>query len=111
MIAVQELNDRRGACRLRVTGHTECQFAVPLVRDLGPVRIENITMNGIGLRVQQPVEVGMIMAIGIRNVPKAFDRVHLVHVAHVTAGPDGSFLVGGTLDPPLTYQEFAALVT
>jgi hypothetical protein len=51
------------------------------------------------------------MAICIRNAPKAFDRVYLVHVAHVTAQPNGAFLVGGTLDPPLSYQEFVSLVT
>jgi hypothetical protein len=54
--------------------------------------------------------VGSILAIGLRNVPKGFNRVHLVHVVHVTAQSGGSFLVGGTLDPPLTYQELTGLV-
>jgi hypothetical protein len=111
VIALLGANDNRAAHRLRVTANTECQFAVPLVADLGPARIENISMNGIGLQVREQVEVGAILAIGIRNVPKRFDRVHLVHVTHVTARADGSYLVGGTLDPPLTYQEFASLVT
>ena len=106
-----EPNDRRAETRFRVTGQTECQFAVPLIADLGAVRIENISMNGIGLQLQQKVEVGMILAIGLRNTPKAFDRVHLVHVAHVTATPGGAYVVGGTLDPPLTYQEFVSLIT
>jgi hypothetical protein len=33
----------------------------------------------------------------------------LVKVAHVTPVP-GGFLVGGTFNEPLTYQEFTALV-
>jgi hypothetical protein len=54
--------------------------------------------------------VGSIIAIGLRNVPKGFNRVHLVHVVHVTAQSGGSFIIGGTLDPPLTYQELTGLV-
>jgi hypothetical protein len=82
-----------------------------LLKDLGSVRIVNLSMSGIGLLFREKVEVGAIVAIGLRNVPKAFNRVHLVHVAHVTERPGGYYFVGGALDPPLTYQEFAALVT
>jgi hypothetical protein len=107
---LSEFADRRAVPRFRVTADTECQFAAPIVTDLGPLRIENISMTGIGLLLRAKVEVGDILAVGLRNKPKGFDRVLLVHVVHVTACPGGSFLVGGTLDPPLTYQELAALV-
>jgi hypothetical protein len=107
---VSEFTDRRAVPRFPVTADTECQFAAPIVKDLGPVRVEKISMTGIGLVLRGKVEVGAILAVGLRNKPKGFDRVLLVHVAHVTACPGGPFLVGGTLDPPLTYQELAALV-
>jgi hypothetical protein len=103
-------NDNRASPRFPVNADTECEFAVPLLTDLGSVRIVNLSMTGIGLLFGEKVEVGAILAIGLRNAPKAFNRIHLVHVAHVTARPGGYF-VGGTLDPPLTYQEFALLVT
>jgi hypothetical protein len=93
-----------------VTVNTQCQFAAPLVADLGEVRIENISMSGIALVLREKVEVGAVLAIGLRNALKGFDRVHLVHVAHVTARPGGSYVIGGTLDPPLTYQELSSLV-
>jgi hypothetical protein len=105
-----EPNDRRRAERFPVTADTECQFAAPLVTDLGAVRVINISMTGIGLRVAEPVEAGAILAVGLRNQAKGFNRVHLVHVVHVTPLAGGAFLVGGTLDPPLTYQELTALV-
>jgi hypothetical protein len=105
-----ESYDRRAAPRFPVTAGTECQFAASLVAELGSVRIENISMNGIGLHLQHRVAVGDILAIGIRNPAKSFDRVHLVHVTHVTARSGGGFLVGGTLDPPLTYTELTSLV-
>jgi hypothetical protein len=105
-----DANDRRGADRFPVTADTECQFAVPLVTELGAVRIVNLSMTGIGLRLGQAVEVGAILAIGLRNAAKGFNRVYLVHVAHVTPQPGGFFLAGGSLDPPLTYQELTALV-
>jgi hypothetical protein len=105
-----ETPDRRGAPRFPVSADTECQFAVPLVTDVGPVRVVNISMTGIGLQLNEQIEAGSILAIGLSNVPKGFNRVYLVHVVHVTAQPGGSFLVGGTLDPPLTYQELTGLV-
>ena len=105
-----DASDRRGADRLRVTAGTECQFAAPLFTDLGPVRVVDVSMTGIGLATEEAVEVGAVLAIGLRNQAKGFNRVHLVHVAHVTPRPGGSFLDGGTLDPPLTYQELTALV-
>jgi hypothetical protein len=103
-------NDRRYVDRFPVTADTECQFAAPLVTDLGAVRVINISMAGIGLRVAEPVEAGAVLAVGLRNPARGFDRVHLVHVVHVTPLAGGVFLVGGTLDPPLTYQELTALV-
>jgi hypothetical protein len=110
-VALPESRDNRAAPRFPVTANTDCQFALPLLTDLGPVRIENISMNGIGLQMRDKVDVGAILVLGIRNTPKAFDRVYLLHVVHVTPRPGGYFLVGGTLDPPLTYSEFVALVT
>jgi hypothetical protein len=107
---LRDSNDRRGGSRFAVGADTECQFAVPLVRDLGPVRVVDLSMTGIGLQLTEEVEVGSILAVGLRNVVKGFNRVHLVHVVHVTAQPGGSFLVGGTIDPALTYQELTALV-
>ena len=103
-------NDRREAHRFPVSADTECQFAVPLVTDVGPVRVLNISMTGIGLQLSEELEVGSILAIGLRNVPKGFNRVHLVHVVHVTPQSGGSFIIGGNLDPPLTYQELTGLV-
>ncbi len=103
--------EKRAAPRFPVTADTECEFAVPLLTDLGSVRIVNLSMSGIGLLFREKVEVGAILAIGLRNAPKGFNRVHLVHVAHVTARHDGYYVVGGALDPPLTYQEFTMLVT
>ena len=108
--ALPDSNDRREAQRFPVSANTECQFAVPLVTDVGPVRVLNISMTGIGLQLSEELEVGSILAIGLRNVPKGFNRVHLVHVVHVTAQSGGSFIIGGNLDPPLTYQELTGLV-
>jgi hypothetical protein len=93
-----------------VTATTRCEFASPLVKDLGPVVIHNISMDGIGLRLDRQVEDGAILAIGLVNEARGFNRIHLVHVTHVTALPSGGYLIGGKLDPPLNYQDLTALV-
>ena len=68
--ALPDSNDRREAHRFPVSADTECQFAVPLVTDVGPVRVLNISMTGIGLQLGEELEVGSIIAIGLRKVPK-----------------------------------------
>ena len=104
-----EPNDRRGAERFPVTRETTCAFVSPVVEDFGPARIKNISMDGIGLNLTRRVEPGTKLAVSITNPAKNFSKTVIVRVAHATA-EHGAFLVGGTFDTPLTYQELTALV-
>jgi hypothetical protein len=107
---MSDTTERRHTERFPVTATTKCEFAAPLVSDLGPVVIHNISMDGIGLRLSCKVDNGAVLAIGLVNEARGFNRVLLVHVFHVTALPGGAYLIGGRLDPPLTYQDLTALV-
>jgi hypothetical protein len=102
--------DRRGAERFPIGRDTQCQFASPVVEDFGPVRIQNVSTDGIGMLVTRKVEVGSLLAVGVANPAKSFARTWLVRVVHVTEQSKGSYLVGGTFATPLTYEELTAVV-
>ncbi|MCI0379582.1 MAG: PilZ domain-containing protein [Gemmataceae bacterium] len=102
-------SDRRNSERFPVTGETICPFAGK-VHDIGVTKIKNVSMEGIGLILSKPVEVGSLLAVTIVNKSKSFHRVTLVKVAHVTPQMSGHYLVGGTFDTALSYQDLTALV-
>jgi PilZ domain len=101
--------DRRAAERFPVTRDTACTFVSPVVENFGAGRIKNISMEGIGLLLSRPVEPGTLLAVTVSNPAKQFAKTLVVRVAHATGQP-GAYLVGGTFQSPLTYQELTALV-
>jgi hypothetical protein len=100
--------DRRASDRLPVNAGTGCSFVGP-VQDVGPGRVRDVSMEGIGLLLAHRVEIGCTLAIALANPERGFAKTLLVRVAHVTAVP-GGFLVGGSFTAPLTYQELTTLV-
>jgi hypothetical protein len=103
--------DRRAAERLAVSPGAACTMAGQ-VTDLGPTKLRDVSMTGIGLVVSRRVEVGSLVVLNIASSETAsykFSKTVLVKIAHVTP-THGGFLVGGTLAEPLTYQEFTAMV-
>lgn len=101
--------DARVAERFTVNRNTTCSFALPVVDDLGSVKIRDVSMNGVGLLVERRVEVGSLLVVGLVNQAKGFAQTLIVQVTHVTPAA-GGFLVGGTFLTPLTYQEMTSLV-
>jgi hypothetical protein len=96
-------DDRRAGERFPVNADTTCPFLSPVAEDFGPVRIRDVSMQGIGLLVSRRVEVGALLAVVLENKARGFSKTVLVRVAHVT--PLGSgFVVGGNFATPLTYQ-------
>jgi hypothetical protein len=106
-----DTTDRRAAERLAVSAAAGCTYAGRVAEDLGPIKIRDVSMTGVGLMTGRSLEVGSLLAIGIAGNGAAykFNKTVLVKVAHVTPVP-GGFLVGGTFAEPLTYQEFTSLV-
>lgn len=101
--------DRRASERFPVTTDTSCSFIAPVAEDFGPAKIQNLSMEGIGLLLSKRVEPGTLLTVTLSNSAKNFIKTLLVRVVHVTTQRGGS-LVGGTLETPLTYQEFTSLV-
>lgn len=101
--------DRRAAERIPVNTGTACSRVARMVEDLGPVKIRDVTMQGIGLLLMRSVPDGSMLVITLTNKDKGIAKTLMVQVAHVTTVP-GGFLAGGTFVEPLTYQEFTSLV-
>ena len=101
--------DRRAAERMAVSATTSCGFAGPVTEDFGPAKIRDVSMEGVGLLLMRQVAVGSLLAVTISNPNQKLSKTVLVRVVHVTA-VHGGYLVGGTFNEPLTYQEFTALV-
>jgi len=101
--------DRRASERIPVNSGTGCAFAGKVVSDVGPVKIRDVSLEGIGLVLLRPLKVGDLLAIVLENASRGLAKTILVNVAHVTTVP-GGFLIGGSFAEPLTYQEFTALV-
>jgi hypothetical protein len=104
-----ESADRRATERYPVNQDSSCPFLSPVTEDFGPVRIRDVSMQGVGLLLNRKVEQGALLTIVLENLARGFNKTVLVRVAHVT--PLGSsFLVGCSFVTPLTYQEMSTLV-
>jgi hypothetical protein len=101
--------DRRESERFPVNPDAACTFAAPVVEDLGAARLRDVSMQGIGLLTARRVQPGTLLAVSLANPAKGFARTVLVRVVHVTP-QSGGWLVGGTFETPLAYQEMTALV-
>jgi hypothetical protein len=105
-----DYKEKRMAERFAVAAHVTCSFASPVLEDFGPVKIKNASLTGVGLITPQVLDPGILLAIKLVNPAKNFTKTALVRVAHVTPMSEGTFLVGGNLDTPLTYDELCMLV-
>src|SRR5262245_9895051 len=103
-------SDRRREERFPVNADTSCTFVSPVVEDFGPAKLKNISASGIGLLLTRRVEPGTMLAVSLSNPGRRFSKTVLVRVMHVTAQHGGVYLVGGSLDTPLAYEELSTLV-
>jgi hypothetical protein len=103
-------NEQRAAERYPVNANSACVFVSPVLEDFGPVKLVNISTDGVGLVSGQALQVGLLLAVKVVNPNKKFARTMLVRVVHVTPQPGGSYLVGGQFETALTYEELCILV-
>jgi hypothetical protein len=104
-----ESGDRRAAERFPVNAEATCPFLSPVTEDFGPVKVRDVSMEGVGLLLSRRVEPGALLAVVLANPARGFSKAVLVRVAHATP-LGGRFLVGGSFTTPLTYQEMSSLV-
>jgi hypothetical protein len=103
-------DERRAEERFPTSSQVDCTFASPVLEDFGKVKILNLSRSGIGLLSAESLAPGMLLAVKLVNPAKDFAKTILVRIVQVTPRVGGSNLVGGTMDPPLTYDELCALI-
>ena len=105
------VQERRTEERYPPSPNTFCSLASPVVETFGPVRLKNISREGIGFLTNKKVEPGTLMALELKNNMKATTKVLLVKLMHVTPQTGGVYLAGGTFSVPLTFEELMTLMT
>jgi hypothetical protein len=105
-----DYQEKRADERFAVAVHVDCELASPVLEDFGKVKVKNISTSGVGLIVTEPVATGMLLVVKLVNPVKKFSKTLLVRTVHVTPQASGSYLIGGNLDTPLTYEELCNLV-
>src|SRR5947207_4875100 len=101
--------DKRQSERIPVNAASRCNFASPVLEDFGPVKIRNVSLEGIGLILNQNLAPGLLLAIHVINPDKNFAKTMLARVVHATPQSDGVFLIGCKFSVPLLYEELSAL--
>jgi hypothetical protein len=84
-------------------------FVSPVVEDFGPVKVKNVSLDGVGLLLSRQVEAGTLLAVTLANSTKGFAKTVLVRVNHAQPQPGGC-MVGGNFLTPITYEELTFLV-
>jgi hypothetical protein len=101
--------ERRAVERFPASNSATCPFASPVLEDFGPVKIKNISLEGVGLLLSQGVEPGMLMTVTLANPSKGFSKTVLLRVVHAQ-NHSGGCSVGCTFVTPITYDELTAMV-
>jgi PilZ domain len=72
--------------------------------------VRDLSVNGMGLLLDQRFEVGTILAIQLRQAHQGLSCILSGKVTHATRQPDGQWLIGCTLSRSLTDDEVWTLL-
>ncbi len=105
-----EKGDLRAEERFPIGQDSACVFVSPVLEDMETIRIKNISSTGLGFITAVRLDPGLLLAMKLVNRAKNFSKTMLVRIVHVTPLPGKTYLIGGTLDTPLTYEELCMFV-
>jgi hypothetical protein len=74
-------------------------------------RVRNISVGGISLLVNGPVEAGTILTVHLENDRHNFSRLIRLRVIYCLERPDGEWILGGSFLQRLTGEELRALLS
>jgi len=79
-------------------------------RQLWRAPVRDISIEGLSLVLDQPVEPGAVLPVELPNRRWNCCHLKLLRVVHATPQPDNRWLVGSTFVRALSEDEFQALV-
>src|SRR5262249_49129525 len=100
--------ERRAAARFASVREASCS---PLAerQTVLPVRVRDVSANGIGLVSRRRFERGTILLLQVKEEGDASSPLLVGKVVHVTAQADGDWLVGCALIRALAHADLRAL--
>lgn len=72
--------------------------------------LRDVSFRGIGLLVEESLDVGTMLAVQLRSKHTQVSGILTATVRHATPLPDGTCVVGCSLNRPLTDEEIQALM-
>jgi PilZ domain len=72
--------------------------------------LQDVSPQGLGLILDRSFDIGTLLAIQLRTVHAGVSGILTARVIHVTAQPDGSWLLGCSLNRRLTDEEIFHLL-
>jgi len=102
--------ERRAAIRHNIDRPTSCRAIALVCEKPWPAVVRDISTTGIGLILQEPVEIESFLAV---ELPRNFGAPPLRIQARVVINrpqPDGTWLVGCRLARPLSSEEVESLL-
>ena len=72
--------------------------------------LRDVSFRGIGLLVEESLEVGSVLAVQLRSKHTQVSGILTATVRHATPLPDGTCVVGCSLNRPLSDEEIQALM-
>jgi hypothetical protein len=75
-----------------------------------PARVQNLSTGGIGLHLQERVDIGRFVLVELISASGLFSRLLLTRVVHFSASDAGGFLLGGEFISELPEPELRFLL-
>jgi hypothetical protein len=102
--------DNRTWVRFRCDVTATCQLIEDPDRKSWPARVVNISANGIGLLVDQPVPTGSLLSLNLENTAHHSARTILACVVHSTSRPEHEWALGCNFIRELSESDLKALL-
>ena len=103
-------SDRRETERITCNLPGKCYKITRRARRRMGMRVRDLSVNGIGLVLKQPLERGTILALELPYASKGKAEPSLACVMHSTQRADGQWLIGCFFDRKLTEAELEAFL-
>jgi hypothetical protein len=74
---------------------TPCQLQTLSDHDRWPARLHNLSTGGVGLHLEEQVEIGRFVLVELISASGLFSRLLLTRVVHLSEHVGGGYLLGG----------------
>jgi hypothetical protein len=101
---------RQASVRYAPTAKTSCRVVGVVQGAPEPVKILDVSADGVSLLLHQRFDPGTLLAVELSNSDRSLTRLQLVRVVHAHELGTG-YVVGGAFANPLSGEEIQALLS